>query len=180
MDEPTNHLDLEACDALKRGLATYEGTLLVVSHNRDFLDALVDYILEIRPGEATLHHGNYSDWLAQQETAADPPVAAEPKKKKAKGKKSSEQKRIEAQQRQQRSDCLKKVRIHVAAAESDLKLCSDEIAALDKKLCLPESPKDPKFTSWLQRHAELTTHLAECEKRWLEASEELERIDADH
>ena len=87
LDEPTNHLDLEACDALKRGLATYEGTLLVVSHNRDFLDALVDYILEIRPGEATLHHGNYSDWLAQQETAADPPVAAEPKKKKAKGPK---------------------------------------------------------------------------------------------
>lgn len=180
LDEPTNHLDLEACDALKRGLATYEGTLLVVSHNRDFLDDLVDYILEIRPGEATLHHGNYSDWLARQENATAPPVAVEPKKRKTKGKKSSEQKRIEAQQRQQRSDSLKKVRKHVAAAESDLKRCSDEIAALDKKLCLPESPKDPEFTSWLQRHAELTTHLAECEKRWLEASEELERIDASH
>ncbi len=184
LDEPTSHLDLEACDALKRGLATYQGSLLVVSHNRDFLDSLVDYILEIRPGEATLHHGNYSDWLARQEGSVPPPGAAGAKKANGrknppKGKKSSEQKRIEAQQRQQRSDNLKQIRKHVAAAETDLKQCSEEIAQLDKKLCLPESPQDPEFAKWLRRHAELTTHLAQCEKRWLEVSEELERIDAE-
>lgn len=183
LDEPTNHLDLEACDALKRGLATYEGSLLVVSHNRDFLDSLVDYILEIRPGEASLHHGNYSDWLARQEGLVPPPGSAGGKKTNGKkttpkGRKSSEQKRLEAQQRQQRSDNLKQIRKHVAAAETDLKQCNEEIAQLDKKLCLPESPQDPQFTKWLQRHAELTTNLAKHEKRWLEVSEELERIDA--
>jgi ATP-binding cassette subfamily F protein 3 len=182
LDEPTNHLDLEACDALKSGLATYEGSLLVVSHNRDFLDSLVDYILEIRPGEATLHHGNYSDWLARQEGSVPPPGAAGGKKENGKkttpkGKKSSEQKRLEAQQRQQRSDNLKQIRKHVAAAETDLKQCSEEIAHLDNILCLPESPQDPQFAKWLQRHAELTTNLAKYEKRWLEVSEELERID---
>jgi ATP-binding cassette subfamily F protein 3 len=185
LDEPTNHLDLEACDALKRGLSTYEGTLLVVSHNRDFLDSLVDYILEIRPGEATLHHGNYSDWLARQEGSIPAPGAsgdnkANSKKKTPKGKKSSEQKRLEAQQRQQRSDNLKQIRKHVTAAETDLKQCNEEIAHLDEKLCLPESPQDPKFPKWLQRHAELKTRLDQYEKRWLEVSEELERIDARH
>jgi len=178
LDEPTNHLDLEACDALKQGLSTYEGTLLVVSHNRDFLDSLVDYILEIRPGEATLHHGNYSDWLARHEGSSPlPVVAAEGKSKKPKGKKSSEQKRLEAQQRQQRSDGLKTIRKRMATAELDLKQCTDEIAQLDEKLCRPESQKDPEFTDWLRRHAELTTKLGESEKRWLQVSEEFERLD---
>ena len=178
LDEPTSHLDLEACDALKRGLATYEGTLLVVSHNRDFLDSLVDYILEIRPGEATLHHGNYSDWLARQEGSVPLPPPEAVKKKKPTGKKSSEQKRLEAQQRQQRSNNLKEVRKRVAAAELHLVQCNEEIAQLDSKLCLPDSPQNPEFSSWLRRHAELTTQLADREKRWLEVSEELERIDA--
>ena len=181
LDEPTNHLDLEACDALKRGLASFEGTLLVVSHNRDFLDSLVDHILEIQPGEAILHLGNYSDWLARREQAelAPPGGPAEPvTEKKSSGKKTAGQKRIEAQQRQQRSDRLKGVRQRLSAAERDLKKCSDEIAALDEKLCLPDSPQNPEFPKWLRRHAELSARLGEHEQRWLEASEELERLDA--
>ena len=178
LDEPTNHLDLEACDALKRGLATYEGTLLAVSHNRDFLDSLVDHILEIQPGEAILHLGNYSDWLARREQAelAKPPAVSEPEsRKKPGGRKTSAQKRIEAEKRQQRSDQLKGVRKRLATAERDLKQCTEEIAALDRKLCLPDSPQDPEFPQWLRRHAELSTRLGDCEQRWLEATEELER-----
>ena len=179
LDEPTNHLDLEACDALTRGLATYEGTLLVVSHNRDFLDSLVDYILEIQPGEAVLHHGNYSDWLARQEELepVKPAAVSERKEKKPKGKKTAEQKRIEAQERQQRSNRLKKIRKQLADAEANVKRCSDEIKELDAILCLPESPKDSQFSEWLRRHAERTASLGEFERTWLELSEEFERLD---
>ena len=180
LDEPTNHLDLEACDALTSGLATFQGTLLVVSHNRDFLDSLVDYILEIKPGEAVLHHGNYSDWLArQQELELGKPAAArEGKAAKPKGKKSVEQKRIEAQERQQRSNRVRTIRKQLADAEAQVKECADEIKELDATLCLPESTKDPQFSEWLRRHAERTASLGELERRWVELSEEFERLEA--
>ena len=177
LDEPTNHLDLEACDALKRGLATYEGTLLVVSHNRDFLDSLVDCILEIQPGEAVLYQGNYSEWLERIEAREQDglPEAGQPKKA-GKGRKTAERKRREAEQRQQRSNRLGKIRREVSAAEARLKKCTDELADLDRRLCLPESPRDPEFPEWLRRHADLTADLPRHEQRWLEASEELERL----
>ena len=178
LDEPTNHLDLEACDALKQGLTGFEGTLLVVSHNRDFLDSLVDFILEVQPGQAVLHHGNYSDWLARRQIQqpAERPVADAPKRGPG-AKKGPERKRQEAARRQQRSDRLKKLRQEVSAAERKLKQYSEEIEVLDKKLCAPDSPRDREFSSWLRRHAELTADLPGFEHRWLEASEELERIE---
>ena len=180
LDEPTNHLDLEACDALKRGLATYEGTMLVVSHNRDFLDSLVEFILEIQPGQAILHHGNYSEWLARREGAEQALAATtgQPRKQAKKGKKTAEQRRREADQRQQRFNRLKNIRKQMSEAEVNLKECTEEIAELDRKLCLPESPRGPKFSDWLKRHAELTTDLPGHEQRWLEVSEEFERLDS--
>jgi ATP-binding cassette subfamily F protein 3 len=181
LDEPTSHLDLEACDALTRGLATYEGTLLAVSHNRDFLDSLVDYIMEIQPGEAVLHHGNYSDWLARRsgEELAGEPLHGKPRAKAPTGKKRSQQKRLEAERRQQRSNKLKVLRQQLEQAELNLKRCSEEINALGEKLCLPESPQDPEFPNWLRRHAELRARLDDFEQRWLEISEAFERIDSE-
>ena len=179
LDEPTNHLDLEACDALKRGLATYEGTLLIVSHNRDFLDSLVDCILEIQPGEAMLYPGNYSEWLQRIEARDQdgPPKGVQPKRAAGRGRKTAERKRREAEQRQQRSNRLRKIRREVSSAEAKLRRCTDELAGLDRRLCLPESPQDPEFPEWLRRHAELTADLPGHEQRWLEASEELERLE---
>ena len=135
LDEPTNHLDLEACDALKRGLDTYEGTLLVVSHNRDFLDSLVDCILEIQPGEAVLYQGNYSEWLQRNEAREQDgaPKAVQPKGAVGKGRKTAERKRREAEQRQQRSNRLKKIRREVSSAEARLRRCADELAELDRR-----------------------------------------------
>ena len=186
LDEPTNHLDLEACDALKRGLATFEGTLLIVSHNRDFLDALVDYILEVQPGQATLHHGNYSDWLARQEGAgrAGHPLAhpknasanGEGGKKGQGGKKSQEQKRLEAQQRQERSNRLKGVRQRLSKVEGRMKRTSAAIEELDQKLCRPAAVGDPEFADWVKKHSELSAELPEIEHEWLEATEALERL----
>ena len=187
LDEPTSHLDLDACDALKRGLATFEGTLLVVSHNRDFLDALVDFILEVQPGEATLHHGNYSDWLARQEgiesiakSRQDGPVSDDVQDKKGqRGKKTQEQKRLEAKQRQERSNRLKGVRKRLTEAEGKMKRVSAAIAELDGKLCRPDSVSDPAFAGWVRRHSELSAELPELEQVWLEATQELEKLDGE-
>jgi len=66
LDEPTNHLDLDAVVWLERWLAAYRGTLLVVSHDRDFLDACVTHVAHIEARKLTLYTGNYSSFEEQR------------------------------------------------------------------------------------------------------------------
>ncbi len=76
LDEPTNHLDLDAVIWLQDWLGKYPGTLILISHDRDFLNAITDHIVHIEQGKATIYTGNYSAFermraekLAQQQTA---------------------------------------------------------------------------------------------------------------
>ncbi len=63
LDEPTNHMDIKSKDILKQALKSYDGTLIVVSHDRDFLDGLVDKMYEFRDGKVKEHLGSISDFL---------------------------------------------------------------------------------------------------------------------
>ena len=66
LDEPTNHLDLDAIVWLEQWLRNYPGTLLLIAHDREFLDRVVDRIINIEHGKATLYRGNYSDFEVQR------------------------------------------------------------------------------------------------------------------
>ncbi|HKD37399.1 MAG TPA: ABC-F family ATP-binding cassette domain-containing protein [Pirellulales bacterium] len=63
LDEPTNHLDLWACDSLERSMAEFDGTVLLVSHDRYFLNRVVDHLLVVEPGRFRIIAGNYDDYL---------------------------------------------------------------------------------------------------------------------
>ena len=66
LDEPTNHMDIKSKDILKQALKAYDGTLIVVSHDRDFLDGLVDKLYEFRDGHVKEHLGTVSEFLAKR------------------------------------------------------------------------------------------------------------------
>ena len=86
LDEPTNHMDIRSKDVLKQALKAFDGTLIVVSHDRDFLDGLVDKLYEFRDGKVTEHLGGVEDFLRrrrleslqelERKTVAEPSVAA--------------------------------------------------------------------------------------------------------
>jgi ATPase subunit of ABC transporter with duplicated ATPase domains len=70
MDEPTNHLDMEAIEALNMALEHYEGTLIFVSHDREFVSSLATRIVEIKDHQLVDFHGTYEEYLARNlETA---------------------------------------------------------------------------------------------------------------
>ena len=73
MDEPTNHLDMDSKDTLEEVLKGYEGSLITVSHDRWFLDQVVNRIWEIQDGEHTVNNGNYTDYI--REKRGLPPLA---------------------------------------------------------------------------------------------------------
>jgi ATP-binding cassette, subfamily F, member 3 len=75
MDEPTNHLDIPSRDILAEALASYDGTLALVTHDRDLIERISTHILEIREGDLTLYHGTYSDYLYRKENSVTPTAA---------------------------------------------------------------------------------------------------------
>src|ERR671913_234764 len=70
LDEPTNHLDIDSVEALEAALEQFQGTVCVISHDRYFLDRIVDRIVEVRDGEVRAYEGSWSDWYERSNTAA--------------------------------------------------------------------------------------------------------------
>ncbi len=174
LDEPTNHLDLDACEALVRGLADYEGTVLVVSHNRDFLDSLVEYILEIEPGKATLWHGNYSRWFEKSNQMEKGKVRATPNQKSSQINDElswKEKKQKEAKERQVRSAEKRKQKKQIETLERKLENYKKERQELEAKLCDPVQLKDPECPNWIKRHQYLANRVEQLEDEWLELVE---------
>ena len=68
LDEPTNNLDIASAEVLEESLADFEGTVLVISHDRYFLDRTISRLVELKAGKLTEHWGNYADYIARQQS----------------------------------------------------------------------------------------------------------------
>ncbi|MAZ18749.1 MAG: elongation factor 3 [Ahrensia sp.] len=170
LDEPTNDLDIETLDLLQELVAGFPGTVLLVSHDRDFLDRTVSAVIapdETRPGEGRwiAYAGGYSDMLAQRgaETAAP-----KPKAKPAASKPSAEPAAKASQSGKGKLSYKQKYALETLPAEIE-KLAGD-IAALETKLADPNLfAKDAeKFNRIAGELDEKRTHHAAMEEEWLE------------
>ena len=160
LDEPTNDLDMDTLDMLQEILANYEGTLIIVSHDRDFLDRTVTEVLAFE-GDALVeqHIGGYSDYLAakQGRTVAKekPTPAAETKEK---PKTDAKPKLSFSEQHE-----LKQLPARITALEQQIYELQQLI---DDPLLYSKDPQ--KFDAAIQQIGQIGTRLAEAEERWLE------------
>ena len=181
LDEPTNHLDLDMREALTVALAQFEGTLILVSHDRHLLRASCDEFMLVGGGRLQDFDGDLDDyrgWLLQQAAArranlaADGTTAANTVNRK-------EQRRAEAQERQRLADLRKPLQKEITALEREMEQLNAEKARLDALLAnegIYEEEQKTLLTESLRRQAELQARLAVAESRWLEKQSALEGI----
>ena len=164
LDEPTNDLDLETLDMLQEMLADYQGTILLVSHDRDFLDRCATSVLMAEGyGTWTEYAGGYSDMVAQRG------LGVEARRLKAEAAKSSaSQPRPEPPQAQRKLSFKEKHALETLPAT--MKKLEAEIATLEAKLADPNLfARDPgTFDSAASRLAAAREELAKSEEQWLE------------
>jgi ATP-binding cassette subfamily F protein 3 len=135
LDEPTNHLDIPAREVLEEALDDYEGTVLVVSHDRWFLDRVVTKIVQLHDGRAELHVGDYTDFKERLKVEAPKPKAVEdqkkPEKSREKEERLEEREKAKAQQREseKKRKRLAELEEKIAKAEAEAKQISERLAA---------------------------------------------------
>jgi ATP-binding cassette subfamily F protein 3 len=193
LDEPTNHLDMQSQEVLQRALADYAGTVMIVSHNRAFLDPVVHKTLEFRPGEdPRLFQGNITYYLEKtadekggatlSQRAAAATAAAEAKANPGKpvaAPSRKDQKRIEAEQRQLRTQVLKPLEDELVTLEKRIADLEAAQANATADLSKPEVVASPaKFRLVSNTVEQVTQRLESSITRWEELTVEIEQVKA--
>jgi len=166
LDEPTNDLDLETLDLLQEVIADYEGTVLIVSHDRDFLDRTVTVTLGLDgSGKVDVVAGGYADWEARRTTRGEPKKAAAPKP----AAEAPKAKATKLSYKDQRDYDLLPKRIE----EIEAQIARDEDAMADPTLY----SRDPKrFQALSDGIGKLRDEKDAAEMRWLELAEQVEAL----
>ncbi len=178
LDEPTNHLDMRSKDVLKEAIKEFDGTVIVVSHDREFLDGLVDKVYEFGGGKVREHLGGIYDFLQRKNidslqqleknttlaqatgTAATPSASAQP----SEGKLSYEEQKAQAK-------VLRKLERAVEDAEKLIEKLETELADIEAKMSTPEGAADMQLCA---QYGELKNKVDAAVEQWEKASEELE------
>ena len=180
LDEPTNHLDMPSKDVLKEAIKAFDGTAIVVSHDREFLDGLVSKVYEFGGGKVTEHLGGIYDYLqahnaatiderlsSLSQTSGNKSVSSnEPQQEPSAGKLSY------AEHKEQQKK-LRKAERAVAESEEKISKMEARIKELDTLLCNPDHASDMVL---ITEYTDIKKAIEEEEERWEKLSEELETI----
>lgn len=184
MDEPTNHLDFQSQDVLQRALAEYPGSYCIVSHNRQFLDPIVNKVLEFRPGYAPrLFYGNVSQYLetVEAEENRNKTVAAGSSTETAQTAPANRRdlRRLRTQAREKRNALLRPLQKELEQVEADIAERDERKEAISAELELPENMSDnQKLMELTQEYQRLERENETLFTRWEGISVEMERVTA--
>ncbi|PIT20927.1 ABC transporter [Snodgrassella communis] len=177
LDEPTNHLDLDMRHALTLALQSFQGALIVVSHDRSLLESTTDALIYLNQGELKHFDGdlsNYRQWrLTQQQHSNEQPQNTTDNLNR------KEQKRIEAQQRQERARLTKPLLKNIEKAERDMENWQQQQQQCEAFLASEQAYLDEnraKLQQIITQLAELKVKLTQTEENWLKWQQQVEDI----
>ena len=182
LDEPTNHLDMRTKDVLKEAIRAFDGTVVLVSHDRDFLDGLVTKVYEFGGGRVREHLGGIYDYLhtrqietLDQLSAAPARTGTAPAKTVAATETASSAGKLDYEQRKELQRQRRKLEKAVADAERRIGELEKDVAHVEAQMATPEGAAD---TTLYERHADLKKQLDAAMDAWEQASEALDAAGA--
>ncbi len=179
LDEPTNHLDMRSKDVLKDAIRDFEGTVILVSHDREFLDGLVEKVYEFGDGKVREHLGGIYDFLKSKhiEELTELNSSAMSQQKSASNDTNAEvgqkDSALTYEQQKAASRLRKKLEKAVQEAEEKVAQLESAVKILEAQLATPEGSTD---MSLYEKHGRLKTQLSVAEEEWEKAMEEFEAL----
>lgn len=184
LDEPTNHLDLASKDVLKKAIREFDGTAIIVSHDRDFLDDLVHKVYEFGGGKVREHIGGIHDYLSakkldnlqQLELSKSPATtqqAASSKKEEKEGKSEAMEQKLSYQEQKELNRRQRRLEKQIEEAENEVEALETTLAAMEQELATPEGASN---VTMLQNYLETKAKMDRILNNWERLTLELERL----
>ena len=178
LDEPTNHLDMRSKDVLKEAVKTFDGTAIIVSHDREFLDGLVSKVYEFGGGKVTEHIGGIYDFLQKHNIESldaigrkQPAVAEAASAEKATAEVSAAKQSYAEHKEQQKK--IRKAEKAVKESEARIEKMESRLKELDELLCQPENASNMEYVT---EYTSTKKTLDEEVENWEKLSEELDAL----
>ena len=175
LDEPTNHLDMRSKDVLKNALKDFDGTVIVVSHDREFLDGLVEKVYEFGNKRVVEHLGGIYEFLERKkmQNLQELEVSANKATEAAADENVPTQNKLSYEARKELNKAIKKQEKLIAESEKKIEELETSIANLEAKLATPEGASDAALYT---QYADLKKVLSETMDLWTEQTMELEEM----
>jgi len=190
LDEPTNHLDLTSREVLEGALVNYNGTLLLISHDRAFLNALVNRVVEVERGRLREYPGNYDDYLRKKTTSTqrgpaatklEPPQVPARRTAPQPAAPPSKQERIAARERdRERTRRQKRATKRLAAAEEEIRVREQRLEEISWRLGDPDIHRNPDAIREVETERdEIKSRVDELYREWERLAAEVEAGEQD-
>ncbi len=179
LDEPTNHLDMRTKDVLKEAILSFDGTVIVVSHDRDFLDGLVSKVYEFGGGLVREHIGGIYDFLQKKEmesldelhTAGSPSATTQSTSKALTSAEVASEGKLSYEEQKEKAKLRRKAEKLVEKCEEDVARLEQKKADVEAKLATPEGATDATL---FEAYAKVQQELKQAEDAWEKAMEAIE------
>jgi ATP-binding cassette subfamily F protein 3 len=188
LDEPTNHLDMSSQDVLQEAMAQYDGTIIIVSHNRHFVNRFINKVLEIKNGRSTLYEGNIDDYIHKLKNLPDE-SETDPQRDAANGESEAEiplkprgkvARQEQAKIRQEKSIKLNPLQKEVGQAEEEIERLETRKNELELLMADPHFYQDQdKFAESSKEYNALKRKLERLYQRWERVQAQIETIESE-
>ena len=175
LDEPTNHLDMKTKDILKKAIRDFDGTVIVVSHDREFLDGLVTKVYEFGNRRVREHLGGIYDFLQRKKMDSLKELETRRKTEVETAEKSVSENKLSYEERKELQRQIKRAERAILESEKKIERLEKEIADLELRLATPEGASDP---SLYEKHGLLKKELDEVMELWADQTLEKETLEA--
>ncbi len=174
LDEPTNHLDIRSKEILKQALVDYDGTVLVVSHDREFLDGLVNCVYEFKDKKVKQHLGGIYDFLQKKKIESMKELEKKdiPLNQQVKEQKAEEVDKLSFEERKEINKNISRVEKNIEKNEQDINKLEDSIKQMDQTLA-ETNGSDPLI---FEKYERLKRELDQRMYEWELLHEELEEL----